>query len=139
MKSYSELITFDSFINRFRYLKLNGNIGSETFGSKRFINQQFYASKEWKQLRQRLILRDDGKDLGCDGYDIYSTIYIHHINPISMDDIVNRTKKLMDPENLIITTFETHNAIHYGDESLLVIEPIIRSARDTCPWKEVRF
>jgi len=135
LRTYSELITLPTFKERFQYLQLSGSVGAETFGYDRYLNQLFYRSPEWKRLRHELIVRDNGCDLAMDGYDIFGRIIIHHINPINKDDIVNRTDYLMNPEFLICTTHNTHNAIHYGDESLLVMEPIVRSKNDTCPWK----
>ena len=135
IKSYSELITLPTFEERFRYLKLGGAVGQETFGFDRYLNQVFYTSKEWKAVRDIVIVRDNGCDLGLDGYDIHGRIYIHHINPISMEDLINRTKFLLDPEYLITVAHITHNAIHYGDESLLPTAPIVRTKNDTCPWK----
>lgn len=125
-----------TFSERYEYLKLNGVVGKETFGFDRYLNQQFYRSVEWKQLRDRIIVRDEGCDLAMEGYDIYGRIYIHHMNPIAVDDIANQSKFLLDPEFLICTSFNTHNAIHYGDASLLITEPIVRRENDTCPWKK---
>lgn len=136
IKSYSELITFDSFVDRFNYLKLDGSIGLETFGSNRFVNQAFYNSREWKQIRNHIIVRDMGCDLGVDGYNILGKILIHHINPLDLTAIRHADESLYDPENLITVSFSTHNAIHYGDISLIVTEPIIRRPNDTTPWKE---
>lgn len=135
IRTYSELITIPSFIERFRYLKLTGAIGEETFGFDRYLNQIFYKSKEWKRVRDEVIIRDLGRDLGVKGYDISSNIIIHHMNPISVKDIQNRNDILLNPEYLISTSRITHNAIHYGDESLLIQDPIIRRPNDTCPWK----
>lgn len=135
LRTYSELISFPTFKERFKYLQLSGSVGVDTFGYDRYLNQLFYRSREWRQLRDELIVRDNGCDLAMDGYDIYGRIIIHHINPITKDDILNRTEYLMNPEFLICTTHNTHNAIHYGDESLLITEPIERTKNDTCPWK----
>lgn len=135
LRTYSELITLPTFKERFQYLQLSGSVGVETFGYDRYLNQLFYRSPEWKRLRDEIIVRDNGCDLAMDGYDIYGRIIIHHLNPIAKDDILNRTEYLLNPEFLICTTHITHNAIHYGDESLLIIEPIERSKNDTCPWK----
>lgn len=135
LRTYSELITLPTFKERFQYLQLSGSVGAETFGYDRYLNQLFYRSPEWKRLRHELIVRDNGCDLAMDGYDIFGRIIIHHLNPINKDDIINRTDYLMNPEFLICTTHNTHNAIHYGDESLLIMEPIVRSKNDTCPWK----
>lgn len=136
IKTYSELITLPTFKERFRYLQLPGSVGVDTFGYDRYLNQLFYKTREWRHLRHELIVRDNGCDLGVEGYEIYGRIIIHHLNPIGKDDILDRTEYLMNPEYLICTTLRTHNAIHYGDESLLVTEPIIRSKNDTCPWKK---
>lgn len=135
LRTYSELISLPTFKERFKYLQLSGSVGVDTFGYDRYLNQLFYRSREWRQLRDELIVRDNGCDLAMDGYDIYGRIIIHHINPITKDDILNRTEYLMNPEFLICTTHNTHNAIHYGDESLLITEPIERTKNDTCPWK----
>lgn len=134
-KSYSELIKIPTFEKRFEYLALHGTVGAETFGSRRIFNQDFYRSKEWKDARRIVILRDNACDLGIVGREIVDKIYIHHINPISMNDIVYSTKLLFDPENLICVSFRTHEAIHYGDKSLLLFEERERYANDTCPWK----
>lgn len=131
---YSELIKLETFIERYRYLKLSGVIGSQTFGYDRYLNQLLYKSPEWKSLRRDLIVRDGGCDLGMLGYDIYGMIVLHHINPITVEDIIQGTSKLLDPENLIITTHNTHMAIHYGNEDLLNVEPIERSPGDTNLW-----
>lgn len=134
LRSYSELITLTSFIDRYRYLKLNGSVGEDTFGWDRYLNQVFYRSKEWKHVRDEVIVRDCGRDLGVEGYDINSKIIIHHMNPISPNDLSDLSEQLMNPEYLICTSFNTHQAIHYGDESLLVLEPIIREPNDTKLW-----
>lgn len=136
VRTYSELCKFQTFKERFDYLQLlDGRVGEDTFGFDRYLNQQFYRSREWKHLRDELIIRDNGCDLGVDGYNIYGRVIIHHMNPITKDDILNQTDYLMNPEFLICTTHNTHNAIHYGDESLLITEPIKRTKNDTCPWK----
>lgn len=134
MRTYSELITFPTFIERYEYLKLGGRVGEDTFGWERYLNQTFYKSNEWKRIRREVIIRDNGCDLGVDGYEINSKIYIHHINPIGAEDIANVTEFLCDPEYLICTSFNTHQAIHYGDESLLITEPIVRTKDDTKLW-----
>ena len=135
VKTYSELITLNTFEERYEYLKLNGRVGEETFGFDRYINQSFYKSNEWKDIRDYVIVRDNGSDLAMDGYEIYGRILIHHMNPITKEDIINRTSYLIDPEYLICTTKNTHNAIHYGDKDLLISSPIIRRKNDTCPWR----
>ena len=137
IRTYSELMELKTFEERFRYLKLDdGRIGEDTFGYDRYLNQMFYRSPEWKKLRDELIVRDNGCDLGVEGYDIWGRVIIHHMNPISKDDILSRSDMLMNPEFLICTTHNTHNAIHYGDESKLIIAPIERTKNDTCPWKQ---
>lgn len=135
IRTYSELITFPTFEERFQYLQLDGMVGKETFGFDRYLNQLFYGSKEWKAIRDFVIIRDNGCDLGVEGYDIAGRIIIHHMNPVTIDDITKRSKFLTDPEFLICTVHNTHNAIHYGDESLIVTTPIERSRFDTCPWR----
>lgn len=134
-KCYSELIQLTTFLQRYRYLKLDGLVGEETFGYDRYLNQILYHSPEWKRFRRDIILRDNGCDLACDGYNISGKILIHHINPITVRDIELRSPLIFDPENVISVTHNTHNAIHYGDESILITEPIVRSPNDTCPWK----
>lgn len=135
MKSYSELITIPTFLDRFKYLKLDGKAFDKTFGAERYVNQKFYMSYEWRKFRRDIILRDCGRDLGLEGMEIQGRIIIHHINPIRLDDILNRSVKLMDPENVICTAKATHDAIHFGDESLLFLDPIERKPFDTCPWR----
>ena len=135
IKTYSELITIPTFEERFKYLQLNGHVGVDTFGFDRYINQNFYRSREWKRIRDHVILRDNGCDLGLEGYEIYGRIYIHHMNPILVQDIIHQSDFLLNPEYLICTTHTTHNAIHYGDESLLITAQIERKPNDTCPWK----
>ena len=135
IRTYSELSKLQTFEERYQYLKLNGAVGEETFGFDRFINQNFYKSPEWKAVRDFVIVRDNGCDLGIEGYEIRGKIYIHHMNPILPKDIVTQSGFLLNPEYLISTTHPTHNAIHYGDESLLIKVPIERSKNDTCPWR----
>lgn len=136
IRTYSELSQLKTFEERFRYLQLKGFVGRDTFGFDRIFNQMFYSSLEWKQIRNRVIVRDLGCDLGAEGYEILGErIIIHHMNPIAIDDIRDRTEILLNPEFLITTTHLTHNAIHYGDESLLKKSPIVRTKYDTCPWK----
>lgn len=135
IRTYSELITIPTFEDRFKYLQLKGSVGKDTFGYDRYLNQLFYQTIEWKRLRRDLIIRDCGCDLGVKGYEIHGRIIIHHMNPITKEDLLDRTDYLMNPEYLICTTHSTHNAIHYGDESLLITAPIVRSKNDTCPWK----
>lgn len=135
IKTYSELITLPTFEDRFEYLQLKGTVGQETFGFDRYLNQILYNSKEWKHLRNKIIVRDNGCDLALEGFEIYGRILIHHINPITIDDVIKRREIVFDPENLICVTHNTHNAIHYGDKSLLITGPVERRANDTCPWK----
>ena len=136
IRTYSELITIPTFEERFEYLKLNGSVGLETFGHDRYLNQILYNSPEWRRFRPEIIVRDNGCDLACEGYEIFGKILIHHINPITAKDILNRNPKVFDPENVITTVHNTHNAIHYGDENLLITAPIERSINDTCPWRK---
>lgn len=135
-KSYNELITIPTFEERFRYLKVYGVIGNQTFGYDRYLNQKLYnTSREWKRIRDKVILRDNGCDLGCEGFEIYGKIIIHHINPITVEDIVTCNPCVFDLNNLISTSHNTHNAIHYGDEKSLIVAPIERKQYDTCPWR----
>lgn len=137
IRTYSELSQFSNFKDRYEYLRLRGRVGEDTFGHQRYLNQIFYKTAEWKRLRNYIITRDKGCDLGIEGHEISNTqkIYIHHMNPITIEDIENRSVYAWDPEYLITTIHTTHNAIHYGDASLLTIEPIVRFENDTCPWK----
>lgn len=137
IKTYSELSKFKTFKDRFNYLKLSGKVGEDTFGFDRIFNQMFYSSKEWKDIRNYVIVRDNGCDLGIDGYEIAAQrVIIHHLNPIELSDIERRSDILLDPEYLITTTHATHNAIHYGDENqILTPGLVIRTKNDTCPWK----
>lgn len=134
-RTYSELITIPTFEERFKYLRLDGSVGEQTFGFDRYINQVFYQSYEWKKIRDAVIIRDNGCDLGVEGHDIRGKILIHHMNPISLKDIETRSDFLLNPEYLISTMHITHNAIHYGDENLLPKGPIERKKYDTCPWR----
>lgn len=135
-RAYSELITIPTYEDRFRYLQLQGAVGKDTFGYDRYLNQVLYNSQEWKRFRNEIIIRDNGCDLACEGYDIHGRILVHHINPITVADVVNRNPSVFDPENVICVTHNTHNAIHYGDESLLITAPVERTRHDTCPWKK---
>lgn len=136
MRSYSELIKLPTFEERFDYLRLDGEIGEETFGFDRYMNQSFYRCGEWKRVRDKVIVRDNGCDLGISDRQLYDNIIIHHMNPVTREDLINKSHLLMDPEYLICVSKNTHNAIHYGDESLLVSTQIIeRRPNDTCPWK----
>ena len=135
IRTYSELIQLPTFEERFDYLRLDGVVGKDTFGFDRYLNQQFYRSSEWKRIRNQVIVRDNGCDLGIDEYEIHGRILIHHMNPISIEDLQYMSDLLMNPEYLICVSHRTHNAIHYGDESLIVTDPIERSQNDTCPWR----
>lgn len=135
IRTYSELITLSTFEERYRYLKLGGKIGVETFGYDRYLNQILYNSPEWKTFRHKMIIRDNGCDLAMEGFEIHGMILLHHINPISVEDVLRRDPKIFDPENVVSTVLNTHNAIHYGDESLLILSPTLRVANDTCPWR----
>lgn len=135
IKTYSELIALPTFEERYQYLKLDGSVGVETFGFDRYLNQNFYRSTAWKRVRDEVIVRDNGCDLGIEDRIIRGKILIHHMNPINDKDILNLTDILLNPEYLICVTHATHNAIHYGDEDLLIKGPIIRTKNDTCPWK----
>ena len=136
-RSYSELSRLASFEDRFNYLKLGGKIGSRTFGGNRYLNQRLYQSYEWRKFRDSIIVRDDGCDLGIPGYDISWRIHIHHINPLTEYDLKELTDSVLDPNNVITTSFKTHEAIHYADTSLLLPSIIVeRTPNDTCPWKE---
>lgn len=135
IRTYSELCKFQTFKERFEYLRLDGQVGQSTFGFDRYLNQIFYKTKEWKSMRNKIIIRDDGCDLGIEGRDIYGRIYIHHMNPLMVKDLLDRTDLLLNPEYLICTSFNTHQAIHYSDENLLILDPVERKPNDTCPWK----
>lgn len=134
MRTYSEIAKLETFEERFEYLKLTGIVGEATFGRERYLNQQLYRSLKWIAVRDIVIVRDNGCDLGILGHDIYSKIIIHHMNPISRDDILHNNEDIFDPELLICVTHTTHNAIHYGDKSLLP-RYIERKPNDTCPWR----
>ena len=136
IKCYSELILLPTFEERYRYLKLDGIVGKETFGFDRYMNQFFYRSPEWKYARDAVIARDCGCDLGIAGREIFRRPIIHHMNPIRPEDIRDRLEMILDPEYLITTIHETHQAIHYGDENLLFRDPVDRRPNDTCPWKK---
>lgn len=137
IRTYSELIRLPTFIERYRYLRLDGKVGDVTFGYERYLNQEFYRhDPEWLAARRAVIIRDNGCDLGIEGYDIIDApVIVHHMNPLTEYDIIHRTKYLLDPEYLISTIDNTHKAIHYGNESLLITEPVIRRKNDTCPWR----
>jgi len=135
IKCYSELVRFAAFKERYEYLRLNGVVGKETFGFDRYMNQFFYRSPEWRRVRDLVITRDNGCDLGIPGREIFGRVLIHHMNPIRPEDIRSRSDFLLNPEYLITTIHETHLAIHYGDEHQLPQEPVERCPNDTCPWK----
>ena len=136
LRTYSELKKLKTFEERFKYLKLSGEVGKDTFGFDRYLNQKFYASPEWKRVRDKVIIRDSGCDLGINGNEIYGKIYIHHMNPLTRKDIEFSTENLLNPEYLICVSHATHNAIHYGDDSILTSNAIVeRSENDTIPWK----
>jgi hypothetical protein len=134
IRRYEELLRFRSFEERFRYLKLDGVIGVSTFGFDRWVNQRFYKSLEWQAVRNQIIVRDDGCDLGIPGYEITSGLLVHHMNPVSLEDLTHGENWIFDPSFLITTSLQTHNAIHYGDESLLPRGPIVRKQGDTKLW-----
>ena len=135
IRTYSELITFTTFKERFEYLKIGGKVGEVTFGYDRWLNQLFYKDPEWIKVRDYVIVRDNGCDLGISGREILSRIIVHHMNPITKDDIIRRSVFLLNPEYLITTVKRTHDAIHYGDEKLLLLDPVERHPNDTCPWR----
>ena len=134
-KCYSELILLPTFEERYEYLKLSGQVGFETFGPERYLNQILYRSPEWRHVRREVIIRDEGCDLAHPEFEIFDKILIHHINPITIDDVKNRDPKIFDMENLITVSHNTHNAIHYGSADLLPVLPPERYPGDTCPWK----
>lgn len=135
-RTYTELTKLKTFNERYEYLKLSGTVGEQTFGHERYLNQRFYTTPEWRAFRREVIIRDNGCDLGMEGRDILSRIEIHHINPITKEDILNRAPCLMDPENAICVSPDTHKAIHYGDISLIPQDVVGRKPNDTCPWKK---
>lgn len=136
IRTYQELCRFQTFKERFEYLKLNGQVGKETFGFDRYLNQIFYQKNpEWKRLRNEVIVRDSGCDLGIEGRDIYGIIMVHHMNPIAKEDILNQSEILLNPDYLITVSKNTHDAIHYGSSEILIKDPVIRTPNDTCPWK----
>ena len=134
IKTYAELMIFKTFEDRYKYLRLVGKVGEETFGYDRYLNQMLYTSKRWRSVRDEVIIRDEGCDLGIEDREIYGKIIVHHINPITIEDIELERRKVFDPRFLICTSPGTHNAIHYGDESLLPRLPVVRRKNDTCPW-----
>ena len=136
IRTYSELITIPTFEERYEYARLGGKVGEDTFGFDRYLNQIFYKSDAWRKTRDYVIIRDMGCDLAVEGREIHGRIYVHHMNPITIEDIVRETDFLLDPEFLVCTMKNTHDAIHYGDKSLLLTDPIERSKNDTCPWRQ---
>ena len=135
IRTYTELIKLATFEERYKYLKLVANVGDETFGFDRYLNQQFYHSQEWKSIRSQIIIRDNACDLGIPGREMDSRIIIHHMNPITKDDLIHQSDFLLNPEYLICTSKKTHSAIHYGDDKMLFGEMVERSKDDTCPWR----
>lgn len=133
-RTYTELMRIPTFEERFEYLKLSGRVAKETFGFDRWLNQVFYRSPQWRQLRNQIIIRDNGCDLGIPGREIYDKIYVHHMNPLLKDDIINKTEYLTNPEYLICVSHMTHEAIHYGDANLLMRDPVERKPGDTILW-----
>ena len=136
IRTYSELKKLKTFEERFEYLRIGGTVGEDTFGYDRYINQLLYQTPEWKEVRRKVIVRDGGYDLGIDGYEIVGKAMVHHMNPITVDDIVNRLDYVLDPEYLISCGFITHQAIHYGTDELLPKAPVERFKNDTCPWRK---
>ena len=135
MRTYSELILFPTLLERFEYLKLGGEIGAETFGFERYLNQNFYRSEIWKRIRNEVIVRDNGCELAHPDYPINGRIFVHHMNPVDSDDIIYQRDILLNPEFLVAVGERMHNAIHYGSFDLLPQDPIERKPNDTCPWK----
>ncbi len=134
MRTYTELSRLETFEERYEYLKLRSTVGQATFGSERYLNQRFYTSREWRNARNDVIARDEGMDLGVPGFEIYDRIVIHHMNPITPEDIDDGNPEILDPELLITVTHNTHNAIHYGDKSRLNLPPVVRRPGDTKDW-----
>lgn len=135
LRTYTELSKLNTFLERYEYLKLGGKVGEETFGFDRYLNQIFYKDPEWLEARDNVIIRDGGCDLGMSDREIKGKILVHHMNPVTKEQILRRDPVLFDPEYLICTIKSTHDAIHYGDETLLMLDPIVRTKNDTCPWK----
>lgn len=134
-RSYHELIKIHGYLDRFNYLKLDGAVGRETFGYDRYLNQILYTSDAWRNFRRKIIKRDLGCDMAHKDYEIPKRAIVHHINPITIEDVINRHPKIFDPDNVILVSHMTHEAIHYGDDSLLMKDPIVRTPNDTCPWR----
>ena len=134
-KTYKELIAMDDFLDRYEYLRIGGTVGESTFGSNRYLNQILYRSYDWKKFRREMIIRDNGCDLAHPDYEISGIIVLHHINPITIDDVKNRRRCVFDPENVVCVSHRTHEAIHYGDDTLLMKGPVVRRPGDTIPWR----
>lgn len=135
MRTYQELISLPTFLDRYNYLRIGGHVGEATFGFDRWLNQKLYRSNEWKRVRREVILRDDACDLAYPGFELYDHVLVHHMNPITVEDIIHRLDFVLNPDYLVTVSYETHRAIHYGDEGLLPLEPIERHPNDTCPWR----
>lgn len=135
IRCYNDLVQLKTFEERFSYLKLHGIVGEDTFGLDRYLNQQLYKSIRWKRTRSQVIIRDDGCDLGLDGYQLDDYIIVHHMNPITLEDIEEERDEIFDPNYLICCSSRTHKAIHFGDENILSRDPIVRRPNDTCPWR----
>lgn len=135
IRTYTELSKLNSFLERYEYLRMGGKVGEETFGFDRYLNQIFYKDPEWLEARDNVIIRDGGCDLGIPDREIRGKILVHHMNPVTKEQILRRDPALFDPEYLICTIKSTHDAIHYGDQTLLMLDPIVRTKNDTCPWK----
>lgn len=134
IRTYSELCQIPTYKGRFEYLRLDGKVGAATFGSRRYLNQKFYTSEEWRHIRDVVITRDLGRDLGIEGFDIEGPIQVHHMNPMMIQDVVSHSADILNPEYLISTSYNTHKAIHYGNEDMLILPPLERTPNDTCPW-----
>lgn len=135
IRTYSEAIQISDFLDRFHYLQLHGEVGRDTFGFDRWLNQRFYHDPSWRKVRNECIIRDEGCDLAHADRPIYKNLIVHHIDPITKDDVVNRDPKLFDLNNLICVSSITHRALHYGDEKSIMFEPIVRAKNDMCPWR----
>ena len=135
IRTYSELVSLPSYLDRYKYLKIGSKVGISTFGFNRYLNQSFYQSSAWKRVRDQVIIRDNGCDLAHEDYPIAGRIYIHHLNPIQIDDLEDFNPDVLDPNNLVCVSFDTHQAIHYGDESLLPKNPVERFENDQIPWR----
>lgn len=134
-RTYSELSKLKTLEERYEYLRLGGSVGEETFGFDRWLNQMLYHDHAWKDVRDEVIIRDNGCDLGLEGYEIGGAVYVHHMNPVTLDDVLHHFEDLLNPEYLICTSKRTHDAIHYGSKDLLPKDPVVRSKNDTCPWR----